>query len=95
MDNIVDLFYHIKYMFTGDSVKADVDHVIRNLRPDLQLRLRFITHLNVGAQAGAAGSTGTDSQTGSTTAGTSQGQQNIGTSAGQTGSNVQQQWSCT
>ncbi|XP_022708569.1 mediator of RNA polymerase II transcription subunit 23-like isoform X1 [Varroa jacobsoni] len=91
MDNIVDLFYHIKYMFTGDSVKADVDHVIRNLRPDLQLRLRFITHLNVGAQAGAAGSTGTDSQTGSTTAGTSQGQQNMGTSAGQTGSNVQQQ----
>ena len=47
MDNIVDLFYHIKYMFTGDSVKAEVEHIIRNLRPELQLRLRFITHLNV------------------------------------------------
>ncbi|XP_064486798.1 mediator of RNA polymerase II transcription subunit 23-like isoform X1 [Ornithodoros turicata] len=47
MDQITDLFYHIKYMFTGDSVKADVERTIRNLRPALQLRLRFITHLNI------------------------------------------------
>ncbi|KAM7295580.1 mediator of RNA polymerase II transcription subunit 23 [Ixodes scapularis] len=47
IDQITDLLYHIKYMFTGDSVKADVERSIRNLRPALQLRLRFITHLNI------------------------------------------------
>jgi mediator of RNA polymerase II transcription subunit 23 len=47
MDSICDLLYHIKYMFTGDSVKNEVEPIIRNLRPQLQLRLRFITHLNV------------------------------------------------
>ena len=31
-------------MFAGDSVKSDVEKVIRNLRPALQLRLRFISH---------------------------------------------------
>lgn len=64
MDNIVDLFYHIKYMFTGDSVKADVDHVIRNLRPALQLRLRFITHLNVGSQGGSGVLSGSENSGG-------------------------------
>lgn len=47
MDPICDLLYHIKYMFTGDSVKNEVETIIRNLRPQLQLRLRFITHLNI------------------------------------------------
>lgn len=45
MDSICDLLYHIKYMFTGDSVKQDVERCIRSLRQPLQLRLRFITHL--------------------------------------------------
>ncbi|OQR66851.1 mediator of RNA polymerase II transcription subunit 23-like [Tropilaelaps mercedesae] len=91
MDNIVDLFYHIKYMFTGDSVKADVDHVIRNLRPALQLRLRFITHLNVGAQAETAGASGSDGQAISASAGNSaQGQQAMGTTPGQGVGNVSQ-----
>ena len=47
MDSICDLLYHCKYMFTGDSVKNEVETIIRNLRPQLQLRLRFITHLNI------------------------------------------------
>ncbi|KAH3697072.1 hypothetical protein DPMN_084557 [Dreissena polymorpha] len=47
MDVITDFLYHIKYMFVGDGVKHDVDKVIRNLRPALQLRLRFISHTNV------------------------------------------------
>lgn len=46
MDPICDLLYHIKYMFTGDQVKQEVEQVIRNLRPALRLRLRFISHLN-------------------------------------------------
>ena len=36
--------YHIKYMFVGDGVKNEVEKVIRNLRPALQLRLRYICH---------------------------------------------------
>lgn len=47
MDPICDVFYHIKYMFTGDSIKTDVEGIIRSLRPALQKRLRFITHLNL------------------------------------------------
>lgn len=47
MDSICDLFYHIKYMFVGDIMKANVEAVIRRLRPALQMRLRFISHLNV------------------------------------------------
>ena len=31
-------------MFVGDGVKNEVEKVIRNLRPALQLRLRFISH---------------------------------------------------
>ena len=45
MDTICDFFYLIKYMFTGDSVKNDVERCILNLRPQLQLRLRYITHM--------------------------------------------------
>lgn len=46
-DAICDVLYHIKYMFTGDSIKSDLEGIIRGLRPDLQRRLRFITHLNL------------------------------------------------
>ena len=46
-DAICDVLYHSKYMFTGDSIKPDVEGIIRKLRPDLQRRLRFITHLNL------------------------------------------------
>lgn len=41
------LSYHIKYMFVGDTMKNEVETVIRKLRPSLQMRLRFITHLNL------------------------------------------------
>nr|XP_037271337.1 mediator of RNA polymerase II transcription subunit 23-like [Rhipicephalus microplus] len=47
IDQITDLLYHIKYMFTGDSIKTEIERSIRNLRPALQRRLRFITHLNI------------------------------------------------
>ncbi|XP_041358001.1 mediator of RNA polymerase II transcription subunit 23-like [Gigantopelta aegis] len=47
IDPISDFLYHIKYMFVGDGVKNEVEKVIRNLRPALQLRLRFISHTNV------------------------------------------------
>lgn len=45
MDPICDFLYHIKYMFTGDSVKDQVEKIICTLRPALKLRLRFITHI--------------------------------------------------
>lgn len=35
-------------MFVGDTLKVESETVIRKLRPELQMRLRFITHLNVG-----------------------------------------------
>ncbi|XP_051162012.1 mediator of RNA polymerase II transcription subunit 23 [Leptopilina boulardi] len=47
MDPVCDLLYHIKYMFVGDTMKTDVESIIRRLRPALQMRLRFITHLNI------------------------------------------------
>lgn len=47
MDPICDLLYHIKYMFVGDMMKIELQSIIRRLRPALQMRLRFITHLNV------------------------------------------------
>lgn len=47
IDPICDLLYHIKYMFVGDTMKSEVESVIRKLRPSLKMRLRFITHLNV------------------------------------------------
>uniref|UniRef100_A0A1B6D9V1 Mediator of RNA polymerase II transcription subunit 23 n=1 Tax=Clastoptera arizonana TaxID=38151 RepID=A0A1B6D9V1_9HEMI len=47
MDSICDLLYHIKYMFVGDTMKSDVEGIIRRLRPALQMRLRFIAHLNI------------------------------------------------
>lgn len=47
MDPICDLLYHMKYMFVGDVMKTDLEVIIRRLRPALQMRLRFITRLNV------------------------------------------------
>ncbi|XP_035384714.1 mediator of RNA polymerase II transcription subunit 23 isoform X1 [Electrophorus electricus] len=46
MDPICDFLYHIKYMFTGDSVKDQVERIICTLRPAMKLRLRFITHIS-------------------------------------------------
>uniref|UniRef100_UPI00358E3817 mediator of RNA polymerase II transcription subunit 23 isoform X2 n=1 Tax=Myxine glutinosa TaxID=7769 RepID=UPI00358E3817 len=46
MDTICDFLYHVKYMFTGDSVKETTEKVICSLRTALQLRLRFITHIS-------------------------------------------------
>lgn len=34
-------------MFVGDTMKSDVEGIIRRLRPALQMRLRFIAHLNI------------------------------------------------
>ncbi|XP_056641984.1 mediator of RNA polymerase II transcription subunit 23 isoform X1 [Diorhabda carinulata] len=47
MDPVCDLLYHIKYMFVGDSMKKELEAVVRRLRPQLQLRLRFIAHLTI------------------------------------------------
>ena len=46
-DAVCDLLYHIKYQFTGDSVKTDAERVVRQLRSSLQLRLRFIAQVQV------------------------------------------------
>ncbi|KAK4327235.1 hypothetical protein Pmani_002291 [Petrolisthes manimaculis] len=58
LDPVCDMLYHIKYMFTGDFIKTDVEAIIRGLRPTLQRRLRFITHLNLDAIENSASSTG-------------------------------------
>lgn len=47
MDPICDMLYHIKYMFVGDSMKADLEPIIRRFSSPLRLRLRFITRLTV------------------------------------------------
>ncbi|CAG9771045.1 unnamed protein product [Ceutorhynchus assimilis] len=47
MDPICDLLYHIKYMFVGDSMKKEIETIVRKLRAPLQLRLRFIAHLTL------------------------------------------------
>ena len=47
MDAVCDLLYHIKYQFTGDSVKADVERIVRQLRNPLQIRLRFIAQVQL------------------------------------------------
>lgn len=41
-DSICDILYHVKYQFTGDSVKQDAERIVRELSGPLQLRLRFI-----------------------------------------------------
>lgn len=35
-------------MFVGDMLKVETETIIRRLRPELQMRLRFISHLSVG-----------------------------------------------
>ncbi|KAM5126151.1 mediator of RNA polymerase II transcription subunit 23-like [Mantella aurantiaca] len=47
VEPICDFLYHMKYMFTGDSIKDQVEKIIFNLRPALKLRLRFITHISI------------------------------------------------
>ncbi|XP_042237503.1 mediator of RNA polymerase II transcription subunit 23-like [Homarus americanus] len=70
MDPICDVLYHIKYMFTGDSIKTDVEGIIRGLRPALQRRLRFITHLNLDSIENTSGSTTNSGTTTGTTSNT-------------------------
>lgn len=45
--NYIFFSYHIKYMFVGDTMKNDVEGIIRRLRPALQMRLRFIAHISI------------------------------------------------
>lgn len=47
MDPICDMLYHIKYMFVGDSMKTELEPIIKRLSSPLRLRLRFITRLSV------------------------------------------------
>lgn len=47
MDPICDMLYHIKYMFVGDSMKSDLEPIIKRLSNPLKSRLRFITRLGV------------------------------------------------
>lgn len=47
--------YHIKYMFVGDMLKVETETIIRKLRPELQMRLRFISHLSVGEISASSG----------------------------------------
>ncbi|KAM9316931.1 mediator of RNA polymerase II transcription subunit 23 isoform 5-T5 [Gastrophryne carolinensis] len=53
IEPICDFLYHMKYMFTGDSIKEQVEKIIFNLRPALKLRLRFITHISIQEQVTA------------------------------------------
>nr|XP_040016431.1 mediator of RNA polymerase II transcription subunit 23 isoform X3 [Gasterosteus aculeatus aculeatus] len=67
MDPICDFLYHIKYMYTGDSVKEQVEKIIMTLRPAMKLRLRFITHSSLietssSAAAAAASSSSSAAQ---------------------------------
>lgn len=50
MDTVCDLLYHIKYQFTGDSVKQDVERLVNQFRPALQLRLRFIAQVPIKSE---------------------------------------------
>ena len=43
MDPVCDILYHIKYQFIGDAVRSDAEKVVKDLRPALQLRLRFVS----------------------------------------------------
>lgn len=60
------LRYHIKYMYVGDLLKNETETIIRRLRPALQMRLRFITHLNIeeitSAPVAATGTSATGAQ---------------------------------
>lgn len=47
MDPICDILYHLKYMYVGDSMKTDLEPIIKRLSNPLKTRLRFITRLSV------------------------------------------------
>lgn len=47
MDTFCDLLYHIKYIYVGNVIRNESEVIIKRLRPELQKRLRFITHLNI------------------------------------------------
>ena len=47
MDPICDFLYHIKYIHVGNIIKNESEAIIKRLRPALQMRLRFISHLNI------------------------------------------------
>jgi len=55
MDAVCDLLYHIKYQFTGDSVKADAERIVRQLKNPLQLRLRFIAQVQLKQETEGVG----------------------------------------
>ncbi|KAM9339502.1 mediator of RNA polymerase II transcription subunit 23 isoform 6-T6 [Symphorus nematophorus] len=57
MDPICDFLYHIKYMYTGDSVKDQVEKIIMTLRPAMKLRLRFITRSSMIETSSSAAAT--------------------------------------
>lgn len=47
LNTICDFLYHIKYMFTGDAVKNEIEACIKKFKPRLQYCLRFLTHLSI------------------------------------------------
>lgn len=52
MDTICDFLYHIKYIYVGNVIKNESEAIIKRLRPELQKRLRFVTHLNIEDKLG-------------------------------------------
>jgi len=46
-NNDIIYSYHIKYIHVGNIIKNESEAIIKRLRPLLQMRLRFITHLNL------------------------------------------------
>uniref|UniRef100_A0A3P9PB18 Mediator of RNA polymerase II transcription subunit 23 n=1 Tax=Poecilia reticulata TaxID=8081 RepID=A0A3P9PB18_POERE len=71
MDPICDFLYHIKYMYTGDSVKEQVEKIIMTLRPAMKLRLRFITHSSI-IETSSSAATASSASASSSSAGTPQ-----------------------
>lgn len=45
VDKICDLLYHIKYQFTGDLIKKKLENPIKNMKPELSNKLRFISNI--------------------------------------------------
>ena len=53
MDPVCDILYHVKYQFIGDAVRSDAEKIVKDLRPALQLRLRFVSPgINVSSNNG-------------------------------------------
>lgn len=46
-DNICDLMYHLKYMFTGNHIIKEIEGPIGRLRPQYLHKLRFITNTTI------------------------------------------------